>query len=106
MKIAIQSIHFTADQKLLEYVEAKVEKLGKYFEKIMSVEVKLKLENTGQVRDKIVEIIAHVPRERLMSKGNSKAFESATDEAVDLMQRQIKKYKTKLVSKKRAQNPD
>ena len=56
MNIQIRSIHFTADQKLLDHVEKKVSKVERFFPKVISAEVSLKLENSGQVRDKIVEL--------------------------------------------------
>jgi putative sigma-54 modulation protein len=45
MKITVQSIHFNADQKLLEFIQKKVDKLDQFFDQIISGEVYLKLEN-------------------------------------------------------------
>lgn len=93
MKVAIESIHFTADQKLLDYIEKKVNKLGQFFDKIIDVDVKLRLENTGQIKDKIFDIRINVPGETLFISESSKNFETATDAAVAVMKRQIIKYK-------------
>ncbi len=98
MKITTESIHFKADQKLLDFIEEKVGKLERFYDRIVAAEVKLKLENTGQVRDKIVELKVHVPRETLFAGESHKTFEVATDQAVKQMLRQLKKYKEKLRS--------
>jgi putative sigma-54 modulation protein len=101
MKINTVSIHFTADSKLLAFIEKKTKKLEQYFERIIRVDVFLKLENSGQVKDKIVELKVKVPGETLMAKESSKTFERATDMAVDNMTRQIKRYKDKMRPKVR-----
>jgi putative sigma-54 modulation protein len=93
MKITIESIRFNADQKLLEYIDKKVGKLGQFFDKIIDVTVNLRLENSGQVKDKIVDLRINVPGETLYISESNKTFESATDAAVAVMKRQIIKYK-------------
>lgn len=99
MKIDVRSVHFTADQKLIDYIGKKVEKLDQYFEKIIDTQVVLKLENSGQVRDKIFEMVLQVPGDRLVAKETSKTFEAATDLAMDTMKRQLIRYKERLQEK-------
>ncbi len=96
MKIMTDSIHFKADKKLLSFIEEKVGKLEQYFDRIVDAEVKLKLENTGTVRDKVVELKLKVPKETLFAAETHKTFEVATDQAVKQMVRQLKRYKEKL----------
>lgn len=96
MNVKIQSIRFKADQKLVDYLEKKYVKLDKYFDRIVDLDIKLSLEPTGQVQDKIVEFVLKVPGETLFSKSSDKSFESATDEAYDNLKRQIKRYKEKM----------
>ncbi|TVR89690.1 MAG: ribosome-associated translation inhibitor RaiA [Saprospirales bacterium] len=93
MNINIEPIHFTADQKLLDYIDAKVNKLGQFFDKIIDVDVKLRLENSGQIKDKIVDLKINVPGETLFISESNKTFEAATDASVAVMKRQIIKYK-------------
>lgn len=95
MKISTSSIHFTADGKLIAYIEKKVSKLEQFYDRIIDADVFLKLENAGQVKDKIVELKINVPGETLIATETAKSFEPATDAAVDNMKRQIKKYKDK-----------
>ncbi len=97
MEIRIQSIHFTADQKLTQFIEERLNKLTKYFDRIVEAEVFLKLENKGAtVKDKVAEIKLHVPGKTLYATGNSKVFESAADEALDTLKRQLRKHKEKI----------
>jgi len=93
MNIQTTAVHFDADQKLLTYVDQKVQKLAHFFERIVDASVFLKLENSGQVRDKVVEIKLNVPGETLIATETSKSFEAAVDLAVDNMKRQIKRHK-------------
>lgn len=99
MQITIASIHFDADQKLTGYIEKKTSKLGQFYDRIIDMSVFLKLENTGQVKDKIVELKLIVPGSTLIATESSKTFEAATDLAVDNMKRQLLKFKRRLQAK-------
>ena len=99
MRVQTRSVNFKADQKLLDYVEKKVEKLDQFFNNIVDAEIFLKLENSGQVKDKITEIRLKVPGETLIASDTQKTFESSTDKAVDVMKRNLKRYKEKLQSR-------
>lgn len=93
MKITTEAIHFTADQKLLDYIDKKVGKLEQYFDKIIDAIVTLRLENSGQIKDKIVDIRLNVPGDTLYITEKSKTFETAVDSASAVMKRQLIKYK-------------
>ena len=95
MEIKTTSIHFNADQKLLLFIDKKVGKLNQYFDRIIDTNVYLKLENSGQVRDKIVELKVNVPGDTLVATEKSNSFEAATDQVVDTMRRQLLKYKNR-----------
>jgi putative sigma-54 modulation protein len=43
MDIRIQSLKFDADQKLIDYIEKKLEKLPRYYDEISKVEVVMSL---------------------------------------------------------------
>lgn len=97
MQIKIQSIHFTADEKLLDYVEKKVEKVKKFFDGIVRADVYLKLDSKGKsVNDKVVEIRLLIPGNDLFAKETRKSFEECVDEVVDILEQQLKKRKAKL----------
>ena len=98
MKIHTQSIHFDADTKLLEFINKKMAKLEQFFDKIIETKVVLKLENSGQVRDKVTEIKLSIPGSILFVKETNKTFEAAIDKAIDTLKRQLIRYKERLRS--------
>ena len=99
MKIRVQSIHFTADAKLLDFIQRKVDKLDQFFDQIISGEVYLKLENTEDEENKITEIKLLLPGNDLFAKEQCKTFEEATDKAIESLRRQVDKHKDKLRAK-------
>ena len=97
MDVNIQSIHFDADTKLLEYAEAKVKKLEQFYDRIISADIYLKFDShSGQIKDKTAEIKLQVPGPTLFGSGTSKTFEDALDEAFESLRRQIRKHKEKV----------
>lgn len=98
MKIRVQSIHFTADVKLLDFIQKKADKLDQFFDQIISGEVYLKLEKTEDEANKITEIKLLIPGNDLFAKEQCKTFEEATDKAVESLKRQLDKRKEKLRS--------
>ena len=99
MKIRVQSIHFNADKKLLEFIQRKVDKLDQYFDQIISGEVYLKLENVDDEANKISEIKLIVPGMTLFAKEQCKTFEEATDLSIESVRKQITKHKDKTRAK-------
>jgi putative sigma-54 modulation protein len=95
MKITVQSIHFTADHKLLDFIQKKVDKLDQFFDQIISGEVYLKLENVDDEANKISEIKLIVPGVTMFAKEQCKSFEEATDLAIESLRKQITKHKDK-----------
>jgi putative sigma-54 modulation protein len=93
MEVRIQSVRFDADEKLIDYIESKLEKAKKFNDRIITMDVFLKLENSGQVRDKIVELKAHIPGKTLFVEDDDKTFEAAFDKAMNSLTRQLRKKK-------------
>jgi putative sigma-54 modulation protein len=96
MKVKVQSIHFDADQKLIDFVEEKVDKLRQYFDHITDSEVFLRLEKNDSHLNKVAEIKINTPGKTLFAKEQSKSFEEATDSAVEALRKQISKHKEKV----------
>ena len=96
MKIRVQSIHFTADIKLLDFIQKKADKLDQFFDQIISGEVYLKLENTADEANKITEIKLLIPGNDVFAKEQCKTFEEATDKAIESLKHQLGKRKEKL----------
>lgn len=96
MKVHTESVKFKADKKLLQFIDQKVGKLDQFFDRIVDADVILRLENSGQVKDKVAEIRLNVPGQQLFAKQQHKSFEESIDKAVDDLRRQLTKYKEKL----------
>jgi len=96
MKVHTESVHFKADQKLLDLIDEKVGRLTRYFDRALGADVKLKLENAGRVRDKVAEVRVQVPGHSLFASSTNKTFEASVKGAVDDLKRQLTKYKEKL----------
>jgi putative sigma-54 modulation protein len=96
MNVKIQTVHFTADEKLVDYVNKKIERLNTFHERITKIDVFLKLDNVVHtIKDKIAEIRVHVPRHDFFVKSSSKSFEESFDSALESMVNQLKRQKEK-----------
>ncbi len=96
MQVKINSVHFTADEKLETYINQRLEKLNTFFDKIQAAEVFLLLEKQGApVRDKVAEVKLSVPGTVLFAKETDKTFEKALDDVVENLRIQLVKYKEK-----------
>jgi len=96
MSVTINNVGFSADEKLKSFIEVKLRKLDRFYNRITKSSVYLKLENSGQVKDKVVEVTVSVPGKLLVSKAEDKTFEKAVDECTTSLERQLKKYKEKM----------
>ena len=57
MKVQVHAIHFNADQKLIDSIQAKLDKLETFYDRITSGEVFLKVSTgLGKVKEKFLEI--------------------------------------------------
>lgn len=95
MKVKVQSIHFDADRKLLQFVEEKVDKLTHFYESIIESEVFLRLDKSDDRGNKVAEIKITTPGKTLFAREQCKTFEEATDNAVDALRKQITRHKEK-----------
>jgi len=96
MNVQIRTVHFDADTRLLDHVNAKIEKLKTFHDKIIGAEIYLKLDNLSQhVRDKVAEIKIYVPKHTYFVKHQSKTFEESFDLAFDSIVSKVKREKQK-----------
>ena len=95
MKPTIQSVRFTADKKLILFIEERVSKLENLFEGIIDVEVILKLEKSVDNSNKIAEIKLQIKGGELFAKKQCPTFEEAVDTVIDAIKTQLKKQKDK-----------
>jgi putative sigma-54 modulation protein len=96
MKINVQAVHFNADTKLLNFIENRLSRLSRLFDRIENVEITLRLQdNGGKVQEKITEIRLHVPGGWLMDKKTGTTFETAVNASIDTLKRQLMRHKEK-----------
>ncbi len=98
MRVYTEAVQFKADQKLIEFIERKLQKMEQYCDRIIDAQVVLKLENSGQVRDKIVEVRLNVPGDLLIVKQTNRTFEASVNSAIDVLKRLLLRYKDKVKS--------
>ena len=96
MKVNTQSVNFNADEKLLNFIQKRMDKLETYYDKVIKTEVYLKVQKTSEKENKIFEARLSVPGDSFVVKKQCKSFEEGTDTAIASLQRQLKKRKEKL----------
>ena len=96
MNVTIQTVRFDADNRLMDYINRKLEKLNTFHDRIIKVDVFLKLDNVvHNIKDKIAEIRVQVPRHQLFVKATSKSFQESFDDAFNSIVNQVKRKKEK-----------
>ncbi len=98
-KIEINGVHFDVEPKLKTYVLKKLGKLDKYIPKhareSAHLEVFLKEMKIKTKREKICEVVLHLPKEKLTVEESTVNMYAAVDIVEAKLKNQIKKYKNK-----------
>lgn len=97
MKIQVQSIHFDADIKLLDFLQKKLDKLETFSDKIIGAEVYFKLEPDSKA-NKVVQIKLNIPGHDMIVKEQCATFEEAIDKNYDVLKNMLTKQKDKAAS--------
>ncbi len=95
MKVYIQSVNFNADKDLVEFVDRKVSSLEKFYDKVVDSEVFLKVQQTSEKENKVVEVKINVPGNELIVKKVCKTFEEGVVLATESLKRQLNRRKEK-----------
>ncbi len=98
MKVQMQSVHFTADQTLLDFIQKRLDKLDTFYDRIVEGEVIMRLNNNDGVNNKTVEVKVFVPGMTLFSQESAGSFEAAADSAAEQLKKQLIRYKEKQVA--------
>ncbi|WP_298221071.1 ribosome-associated translation inhibitor RaiA [Flavobacterium sp.] len=96
MKVNVHAVNFTVDKKLVDFIQDRMDKLEKYYDKIVSSDVFLKVEKTSDKENKIVEVKIHVPGDDFMVKKQCKTFEEAVELTAESLERLLVKRKEKI----------
>ena len=96
MQVETRAIHFSADQKLVGLIQKKLQKLEQFFDRILAAEVVMKLENSGKIKDKVLEVRIKVPGNLIITKATNKTFEAAIDHSLGSLKKQLIKHKERI----------
>ena len=95
MQITIRSIHFNANQKLLNFIKKKINKLTRFNDELISIDIFLRLENASDKNNKLVEVKINTGFNELFVSKKRESFEEAIDLVQDILIRLVKKNKQK-----------
>jgi len=96
MKVNVHAVNFTVDGKLVFFVQERMDRLEKYYDKVVSSDVFLKVEKTSDKENKIAEIKVHVPGDEFIVKKQCKTFEEAVEQSAESIERLLVKRKEKI----------
>ena len=98
MKVSVHAVNFTVDKRLVDFIQQRLDKLEKYYDKVVSADVFLKVEKTSEKENKIVEVKINVPGDEFLVKKQCKTFEEALELSAESLQRMLVKRKEKINS--------
>tara|TARA_B110000285_G_C15037339_1_gene570035 strand:+ start:825 stop:1118 length:294 start_codon:yes stop_codon:yes gene_type:complete len=96
MDFKINTVHFTADEKLVNYIHEKVKKLELIYDNIIAGEIYLRIDKNESHENKVAEVKLLLPGSELFAKKQCNSFEEAADSAVQALKKQVEKHKSKL----------
>lgn len=95
MEATIKAIHFDASEKLVSFINKKVDKLTRRFEAITAVDVTLKVVKPETANNKEAQIkLAVPPAADLFASKTADTFEEAVDLCLNALESQLEKNKT------------
>jgi putative sigma-54 modulation protein len=96
MKVNVHAVNFNVDKKLVDFIEERFNKLEKYYDKVVTSDVFLKVEKTSEKENKIVEAKIIVPGDEFVVKKQCKTFEEGIELASESLERLLVKRKEKI----------
>lgn len=96
MDIDVQSVGFSADQELVNFINDKADKLTTFYDRIVFSEIYLRVDRKSAQQNKIAEVKIGIPGKDLFAKKKCDSFEEATVEAMEAVRRQLSKHKGKI----------
>ena len=96
MQVHVTARHFDMDPELKRYVEDKVSRLSHFFDRVDEAHVVLSVEGHRM----LAGVTVHASRAVISSEQEGTDIRSALDSALDKVERQVRKYKERLRSRK------
>ena len=94
--IHFQAVNYSANIKLKEFTQQRLDKLSQFYNHIIEVFVYTKVENTSNGINKWAELKIAIPGDDVVVKKICKTFEEAISSAADSAERILKKRKEKI----------
>lgn len=96
MVAQINAIHFEASERLEQFIQKKVDRLYRRFDRIQAVEVNLRVVKPETANNKECGIKIEVPGSPdLFASKVADTFEEAVDQVLEALERQLEKLKDK-----------
>ena len=95
MELNIKAIHFSATERLQEFIEKKLAKIGKNNEDVLDAEVTLKVVKPETAMNKEAAIKLHMRGADIRASKVADTFEEAVDACIDSIKPQLEKAKNK-----------
>lgn len=96
IKAIVQPDGFKLDPQISTFINQKIVKLFKHYNKITEARFFLSYDNKKKENNRLVNVKISVPGKRFNSKRTSDKFEAAISLAVDSIKKQITKHKEKI----------
>jgi len=96
MKVNVHAVHFAVDGKLVDFIQQRMDKLEKYYDKVVVADVFLKVEKTSEKENKVAELKINVPGDEFVVKKQCKTFEEAVELSAESLERLLVKRKEKI----------
>ena len=101
MKLTTTARHFETTPELITYTETKLRRLKRYFDNILHVDVKMSVEKFRH----IAEVSVHVNGHDFAAQEESEDMYTSIDNAAKDLERQIKKFKGKILDSHKHRRP-
>lgn len=96
MKVNLNAVGFSVDRKLVDFIQVKMDKIERFYDKVVDADVYLKLENTSDKENKVVDIRVNIPGNDIAVSKQARTFEEAVDNSCDAIERLLIKHKEKV----------
>ena len=91
--INIQFIQMTTSDNLEIFILKKLEKITKFYNNLIDINVYIKYENSSENKGRICEVEMKQPGLHLFASANEEDYQVAVTKAVDQVKRQLDKHK-------------
>ena len=79
MNVKIQSVKFDADKRLVDFIQAKMDKMDRFVERAIGAQVTLRIDKDDEQGNKVAIVKIDVAGDELLAERRCKTFEEAID---------------------------